>query len=231
MSFVLGIILCKRDNGKYGIEFEKTILELLIILIPVSILSARLYFVLFKLEYYLENPMQIMNVRSGGLAIYGGILGAVLTIVIYCKRKNISILDVLDYIVPFLVLGQAIGRLGNFFNVEAYGTITNNIFRMGIIENGEYKEVHPTFLYEMICDMLIFIIIYIKRNKREYKGQITCMYLSLYGLIRTIIEGLRADSLMLGNIRISQMFSLVLFVISSSILIYKMYKRTIPDTE
>ena len=223
LSFTIGIILCKKDDKKYNIKFED-ILEVLIIVIPISILCARLYFVIFKLDYYLKFPQEILNFRDGGLAIYGGIIGTVITIIIYCKVKKINILDMLDYIVPYLPLGQAIGRWGNFFNIEAYGIETNNIFRMGIIENGQYIEVHPTFLYESICCLIIFFILYVLRNKRKYKGQMICIYLALYGLERTIIEGLRTDSLMLGNIRISQLLSIILCIICSIILIYKEIK-------
>lgn len=223
LSFTIGIILCKKDDKKYNIKFED-ILEVLIIVIPISILCARLYFVIFKLDYYLKFPQEILNFRDGGLAIYGGIIGTVITIIIYCKVKKINILDMLDYIVPYLPLGQAIGRWGNFFNIEAYGIETNNIFRMGIIENGQYIEVHPTFLYESICCLIIFFILYVLRYKRKYKGQMICIYLALYGLERTIIEGLRTDSLMLGNIRISQLLSIILCIICSIILIYKEIK-------
>ena len=138
-----------------------------------------------------------------------------------------NILDMLDYIAPYLALGQAIGRWGNFFNGEAHGTVTNNTFRMGIVENGQYMEVHPTFLYESICNLIIFVILFLLRNKRKYKGQITYIYLSLYGFIRAIIEGLRTDSLMLGTFRISQVLSIILCIIFSIIMIYKeiKYKR------
>ena len=222
-AFIIGIIFCKKDDGKYNIKFEN-ILELMIILIPISIISARIYFILFKLDYYLQNPIEIFDIRNGGLAIYGGIIGAVIAIVIYCKKKKIPILDMTDYLVPYLALGQAIGRWGNFFNAEAYGTETTNIFRMGIIENGRYIEVHPTFLYESICNLIIFITLYLLRNKRKYKGEITYLYLALYGIVRAIVEGLRTDSLMLGNFRISQVLSIVLFVIFTIILIFKELK-------
>ena len=222
-AFIIGIIFCKKDDGKYYIKFEN-ILELMIILIPISIISARIYFILFKLDYYLQNPIEIFDIRNGGLAIYGGIIGAVIAIVIYCKKKKIPILDMTDYLVPYLALGQAIGRWGNFFNAEAHGTETTNIFRMGIIENGRYIEVHPTFLYESICNLIIFITLYLLRNKRKYKGEITYLYLALYGIVRAIVEGLRTDSLMLGNFRISQVLSIVLFVIFTIILIFKELK-------
>ena len=130
-----------------------------------------------------------------------------------------------DYIVPYLPLGQAIGRWGNFFNGEAHGIETNSLFRMGIMENGKYIQVHPTFLYESACTLIIFAILFAKRNKKDYQGQLTYMYFFLYGIVRTVIEGLRTDSLMLGSFRISQILSITLSVICGSILIYKKVKN------
>lgn len=219
LGFTIAIILCKKDNKKYNIKFDN-ILELLIFLIPISIVCARIYFIIFKLDYYIIHSEEILDLRSGGLAIYGGIIGAIIATYIYCKKKKINLLDMLDYIVPYLPLGQAIGRLGNFVNEEAHGIQTSNIFRMGIIEDGKYIEVHPTFLYEMIACYIIFIILYKLRNKRKYKGQLTYIYLALYGFVRMIIEGLRTDSLMLGNFRISQILSLCIFIIFTIVLIY-----------
>ena len=224
LAIAISILFCKKDNNKYGIQFEY-ILELFIIVIPISIICARLYYVLFKFEYYINNPIQILNIRNGGLAIYGGIIGGVITIAFFCKIKKINTIDVLDYIGPYLPLGQAIGRWGNFFNVEAYGTETTNLLRMGIIENGIYKEVHPTFLYESISCFMIFILLYILRNKRKYRGQIIFIYLALYGLTRTLIEGLRIDSLMIWNLKISQIISIIIFLISIFILIFNFFSR------
>ena len=219
-AFIIAIIFCKLDDKKYNVNFSN-ILELFLFVIPISIISARIYYVIFKLEYYIHNPVEILNIRNGGLAIYGGIIGGVVTIAVYCKKKKINFLDVLDYIVPYLVLGQSIGRWGNFFNVEAYGVKTDSFIRMGIIENNRYMEVHPTFLYESICDFIIFIILISIKNKRKYKGQITCIYLVLYTCIRMFIERIRVDSLMLGNIKVSQLLSGILFSIFGVILIYK----------
>lgn len=212
-SMVIGIILCKKNNGKFNIKFDD-IFELLIYVIPISIICARLYFVIFKLDMYLEHPLNILNIRDGGLAIYGGIIGAVVTIILFCKKKKISILDMLDFAVPCLALGQCIGRWGNFFNCEAHGTITNSFFRMGIIEDGIYKEVHPTFLYESICTLSIFIILTIIQNRRKFKGEVVYIYLALYSFIRIFIEGLRTDSLMLFNLKVSQILSIILFIFS-----------------
>ena len=223
LAFVIAILLCKKDDGKYNIKYDD-ILELLLFVLPISIICARLYYIAFRLDYFLNNPSQILNIRNGGLAIYGGVIGAIITIVIFCKIKKIKILDMLDYIAPYLPLGQAIGRWGNFFNGEAHGTETKNFFRMGITENGEYIQVHPTFLYESICTFIIFIILYKLKNKRKYEGQLTYIYFFLYGIARSIIEGFRTDSLMLGNFRISQILSILLSLIFGSILLYKRLK-------
>ena len=224
IAFILGIFLCKKDDGKYNIKFDD-VLELLLFVIPISIISARLYFILFKLDYYIQNSNEILDIRNGGLAIYGGIIGAILTIVLFCKKKNINILDMCDYIAPYLPLGQAIGRWGNFFNSEAHGIETNSLFRMGIMENGNYIQVHPTFLYECICTFIIFVILLAKKDKRKYAGQLTYIYFFLYGIIRAFIEGLRTDSLMLGNFKISQILSIILSIVCGSILIYKRIKN------
>lgn len=113
-AFVISMFFLKRDDKKYGIEFMQ-ILDMSIIVIPIAIICARLYYVVFKFDYYKQNILEIFNFRNGGLAIYGGIIGAVLTIITYCKIKKINVLDVLDYIAPYLALGQGIGRWGNFF--------------------------------------------------------------------------------------------------------------------
>lgn len=222
-AMVIAIIMLKKRDGLYIIKFND-IVDLLLYLIPISIICARLYYIVFNLEYYLQNPKEILNMRSGGIAIYGAIIGGIITCFIFCRKRKINILDLLDYMVPGLVLGQAIGRWGNFINIEAYGTATNSFLRMGIIENGTYIEVHPTFFYESIACFAIFIILLVMKNKRNFNGQIAFTYLGLYSLERFFVEGLRTDSLMLGNIRISQMLSVMIFVVSVTIYIVKWKK-------
>lgn len=224
LGIAISLLLAKKDDGRHKIKYED-LLKLILFILPISIICARLYFVLFKLDYYIKNPTEIFDIRNGGLAIYGGIIGAILTIIVFCKKNKINILDMLDFFAPFLALGQSIGRWGNFFNTEAHGTETTSLLRMGIVEKGQYIQVHPTFLYESICTLIIFIILYLKRNKREYPGELTYIYFFLYGIARAIIEGLRTDSLMLGNIRISQVVSITLSVIFGVILIYKKVKK------
>ena len=190
-----------------------------------GIIGARLYYVLFNLDYYIQNPIEIIEIYNGGLAIHGGIIAGAIFFIYYSKKNKMNFLKIFDLTAPALILGQAIGRWGNFINQEAYGYETNLPWRMGIYEGVKYIEVHPTFLYESIATFLIFIILTILSNKRKFKGQITLVYLITYSFARMIIEGLRTDSLMLGNIRISQLLSLIIFVISIIVYIKKNNKN------
>ena len=211
-AIILSLFLMKKDDGRYGIKFND-ILNICLITIPISVICARIYYVIFKLEYYMQNPQKVMNLRDGGIAIYGGIIGGIITIYIYSKIKKVDFIKILDYIAPYLALSQAIGRWGNFVNVEAYGYETKNLFRMGIIENGIYKEVHPTFLYESIGDFIIFIILFIKRKNIKYKGQILYDYLIYYSILRIFTESIRIDSLKIGNVRISIIVSIIFLIV------------------
>lgn len=223
-AMALSIFLMNKDDKKYNINFDD-ILLLIILTIPIAFIGARMYYVIFNINYYFSNPGKILNIRDGGLAIYGGIIAGTITIIMYCKIKKINILDVLDYVVPYVAMGQAIGRWGNFINVEAYGTETSNFIRMGIIENNIYKEVHPTFLYESIVTFFLFIFLFNIRNKRKYSGQLTYIYLAIYSIARFFIEGLRTDSLMLGNIRVSQLVSLIIFIFSILMILINKYLK------
>ncbi len=223
-AMALSIFLMNKDDKKYNINFDD-ILLLIILTIPIAFIGARMYYVIFNINYYFSNPTKILNIRDGGLAIYGGIIAGTITIIMYCKIKKINILDVLDYVVPYVAMGQAIGRWGNFINVEAYGTETSNFIRMGIIENNIYKEVHPTFLYESIVTFFLFIFLFNIRNKRKYSGQLTYIYLATYSIARFFIEGLRTDSLMLGNIRVSQLVSLIIFIFSILMILINKYLK------
>lgn len=225
LSILIAIILCKKNDGKYGIKFDN-ILEMLVFALPISIITARLYYVVFNWSYYSKNILEIFNIKNGGMAIYGGLLGGMITCYIYCKIKQINFLDLLDNIVPCVALAQSIGRWGNFVNVEAYGKETNLPLRMGIIESGVYKEVHPTFLYESLATLIIFLMLFLKKDeKRKFKGEIFYLYIILYSFIRIFIEGIRIDSLMLYNFRISQILSIVLFVVFCIIISKKYVKK------
>ena len=212
-GIIVAAILCNINKEKFENKFEN-ILDIGIFSLFFGIIGARIYFIIFNLEYYLNNIKEVFNFRDGGLAIYGGIITGILTTIIICKIKKIDILNVLDYVIPFVALAQAIGRWGNFFNVEAYGYETDIFLRMGIFTSDGYIEVHPTFLYESICTILIFFILRKLQKNRKFKGEIFLLYCILYSGIRFFIEGLRIDSLMFYNFRISQILSIIIFLIS-----------------
>ena len=227
LGIVISLILASKSKENFGIDFEN-FLEILIFCLIFGIIGARLYYILFRLDYYLKSPSKIFNIRDGGLAIYGGIIFGAITAYIVCNRKKINVTDFFDYICPYLVLSQAIGRIGNFFNIEAYGKETTNIFRMGIYVENVYKEVHPCFLYEFISCILIFICLRFIQKKRKFKGQILSLYFILYGIIRFFVEGLRIDSLMFFNFKISQIVSIA-FIALSVILCLKNKKYRIKE--
>ena len=206
---VVAILLAKRDDGKYGIKWDD-VFDYLLWAIIIGFICARLYYVAFRWEYYRNNLDEIYKIWHGGIAIYGGILGALATAFVFCKKRKISFLKLCDYCAPYLPLVQAIGRWGNFVNREAYGAVTDSFLKMGIFDSsvGEYIYVHPTFLYESIIDFLIFAFLMIMRKRNNEAGTLFYWYMFLYGLGRAIVEGLRADSLYLFNFRISQVLAL-----------------------
>lgn len=223
MGIIVALFLAKISKEKFENKFED-LLEIIIYTIISGVIGARIYFVIFNLNYYLSSPSQILNFRDGGLAIYGGLIFGVIAIYISCRIKKIKFLNFLDYIVPFVAIAQSIGRWGNFFNIEAYGTQTNSIFRMEIISHGEYIQVHPVFLYESISTFLIFLFLKYKQKRRKFEGEIVIEYLMLYSFVRMFLESFRIDSLMLFNFRISQILSIFIFIISL-ILFIKNTKR------
>ncbi len=223
LGIIIALILASVSKEKFENKFEDT-LEIILYSLILGIIGARAYFVIFNLKYYLSNPSQILNFRDGGLAIYGGLIFGLITILITCKAKKIKPLNFLDYIVPFVAIAQSIGRWGNFFNIEAYGNETTSIFRMGIEVLDGYIEVHPVFLYESVSTFIIFIFLKYMQKQRKYEGQIALEYIILYSFVRTFLEGFRIDSLMLFNFRISQILSIFIFIISL-ILFIKNTKR------
>lgn len=221
-GIIVATILCNISKEKFENKFEDVI-DILILSLISGIIGARIYFVLFNFDYYLNNITEIFNIRDGGLAIYGGLILGFITVLIICKVKKIDILNLLDYVIPFVALAQSIGRWGNFFNIEAYGHETTMFLRMGIFTQNGYIEVHPTFLYESVCTFFMFFILKNLQKNRKFKGEIFLLYCILYSAIRFLIEGLRVDSLMLYNFRISQILSIIIFIISI-IIFYKKLK-------
>ena len=222
LGFLFGAAYCAHKAPEYGIKTDD-VYDYLIWLIPSSIIGARLYYVLFNLKPYLANPAEIINLRNGGLAIYGGIIFGALAGLILCRRKKIPPAAFLDLIIFGLLIGQIMGRWGNFMNREAFGAETDVFCRMGLIApDGSSIFVHPTFLYESLWNLgiLIFLIVFNKLGKRRYDGQNMLIYFLCYGIGRFWIEGLRTDSLYIGssNIRASQLLSLALVIVSAIIL-------------
>lgn len=220
-AFVLGIILATIYGKKEGID-KDTIYDYAVYLIPICLIGARLYYVFFNLDYYMNNVMAIIKVWEGGLAIHGGILAGVIYTYYYSKKHNISFLKFLDILVISLIVGQIIGRWGNFMNGEAYGPIVSlktlqsfhipNFIIDGVFIEGHYH--HPTFLYESLWNLLGLTIILIMRRKRFYHyGYLTAIYLIWYGLGRFFIEGMRQDSLMLGIFKIAQIVSIGMIIL------------------
>ncbi len=214
--------------------------------IILSVIGARIYYVIFSWDGYKDDLVQILNIRGGGLAIYGGIITAVLTAYVYSKKKKISFALLADTGCAGLVTGQIIGRWGNFFNREAFGSYTNNLLAMQlrldevsqsavandpaylknlkVINGVEYIQVHPTFLYESLWNIGVLVILILMTKRKKFDGELILLYLALYGLGRSLIEGLRTDQLLLWNtnIAVSQLLSILLTVVCAGIIIYKL---------
>lgn len=221
-AFLLAIVLAQRDAKKYGINPDY-IIDLALFAIPAAIIGARLYYVAFRWEDYANNPADIIAIWKGGLAIYGAILAAIVVAYIFAKKKKIGVFKLFDFCAPYLALGQGIGRWGNFINQEAYGSETTLPWRMEIIAPDGFSRisVHPTFLYESLWNISIFILLIWYRRKSKVPGEVFFLYMILYGLGRFWIEGLRTDSLMLGGFRVSQLLAGVFVVTLSAILVIR----------
>ena len=215
-GMILAVIYALKRSKQFGLT-QDNILDMLLCAVPSAIVGARLYYVIFNPDDYFGPGKwgNIIKIWEGGLAIYGGIIFAVIAAIIVCKVRKIPVLPMLDIGGLGLLIGQAIGRWGNFMNREAFGSVTDVFCRMGLTLPGEETiYVHPTFLYESLWNVIGFIILhFVSKKRRKFDGQIFLMYIGWYGLGRFFIEGLRTDSLYLFNtdIRVSQLLAIVLF--------------------
>ncbi len=212
-GFLLGYWYALKTSKKFGISKED-ISNLAIISSFFAIICARVYYVLFYPgDFYLKNPSKVLMISEGGIAIYGAIIGGVLSILIFSKIKNINVWNLLDIMSLGTLIGQTIGRWGNFVNQEAFGVETNLPWGM-MSENTAFKTVHPCFLYESIGCLLIFILLHFYKNSKSKvkEGNLFLLYTLLYGILRALIENLRTDSLMIPNtnLRISQVLAIIL---------------------
>lgn len=221
VAFLIGGFLALQEAKRWKIT-EDFMINLFFYLIPISLLGARIYYVLFNLEFYSSNWINVLKIWEGGLAIHGGIIAAILFLLFYSKKYKVNTFRLTDILCVSLILGQAIGRWGNFMNSEAHGAITTlehlkslhipEFIINGMNINGVYYE--PTFLYESLWCLLGFIILYIYRRRRYTKiGTTSSLYLIWYGIGRLFIEGMRTDSLMLGNIRVAQLISVIMIIV------------------
>ena len=234
IGIVIAFILADRESKKFNLP-KDFIFDLGFWVVIFGIIGARLYYVIFNFDLYKNNLLDIFKVWNGGLAIHGGIIAGFITLLVYCKIRNVKPFRMTDIAVPSLIIAQAIGRWGNFFNSEAHGPVTTlaNLQNLHIPEfiikgmniNGVYY--HPTFLYESIWCVLGFIVLLLVRKfyKNLKTGQLTCVYLMWYGVGRLLIESLRTDSLMLGSIKVAQLVSGAMIVIGLVVFIYLCFNK------
>jgi phosphatidylglycerol:prolipoprotein diacylglycerol transferase len=216
-GMVLGVLLASLRAKNRGYKSD-VILDFVLLAIPLAVIGARLYYVAFEWESYADNLLKIFAINQGGLAIYGGVIGGFLAALILCKAKKFPFLTLIDLAVPSLILGQSIGRWGNFINQEAFGNLITNpklqFFPVGVYIDALQEWHQATFFYESFWNAVLLAVVLLIAKKRPKDGTLLAVYFIGYGIGRTIIEGLRTDSLYLvGNIRISQVLSAVLVVI------------------
>ena len=232
IAILVGSNLAIKEAKRHGYE-ENFMVNLLFLGVISGIIGARAYYVIFNFDYYKDNLSEIFKVWNGGLAIHGGIIAGLICIAIICYKKKVNLLKILDFLVVGLILAQAIGRWGNFFNGEAHGPVTTlehlqSLFLPEFIIDGMYINGNyyiPTFLYESVWCFLGFIIMIILRRKKFMKvGYLTSFYLVWYGIERFFVEGLRTDSLMFFSLKIAQLVSLAMVIIGIILFIYSLKK-------
>ena len=266
IGFILAYVLVTREAKRTGQNPEDYLDFMLVLIIP-AILGARIYYVLFRLDQYVikgdfwGTVKAMLHIRGGGLAIYGGIIAGVITALIFCKVKKISFIKMADTAAFGILIGQILGRFGNFFNREAFGAYTSSKLAMAIpldyyradgsldylertnvitqemldnlitIDGMDCITVHPTFLYEALWNLCLLIFLFIYRKHKKFDGEFALMYVAGYGLGRFVIEGLRSDSLMIGNtgIKVSQGLALVCFITAGVILVLSYIKHQKKD--
>ena len=246
IAMIVGISIALHEAKRTG-QNQDTYLDLLMLTMLTSVVGARIYYVIFSWDNYKDNLGEILNIRNGGLAIYGGIIAGVITVFIYSKITKMKFLQIADTVCMGLAAGQIIGRWGNFFNREAFGEYTNNLLAMQLpvsavreneitsamwnhivtIGGVEYIQVHPTFLYEGLWNLMVLLFLFWFRKRKKFEGELFFCYLAGYGVGRFWIESLRTDQLLLPGIHVpvSQMLSAVLVIVSLSVIICKRTKN------
>lgn len=259
LGFILGYLMIAKEAKRTNQDPELYLDYMLWLVIP-AILGARIYYVLFSLDDYIKEGQSLkdtilgmLNIRGGGLAIYGGVIAGIITLLIFAKKRKVSTWLMLDTCAMGLLVGQIMGRWGNFFNREAFGAYTDSLFAMALpvewfggknyllsmvnsgiitqdmidhvltVDGMEFIQVHPTFLYESVWNLMVLLVIFLYRRHKKFDGEMFAMYIWGYGLGRVWIEGLRTDSLMLPglNFKVSQLLAALCVVVASVFIIYK----------
>ena len=226
-GFLLAVYYGMKRSREFNLD-EDNITGMLMVAAPLAIVCARLYYVIFEFDQYKDDLLSILYIWNGGIAIYGAIIGALLGVIIYCSFKKMKIRNFLDIGALGLMIGQSVGRWGNFVNAEAYGGETSLLWRMEICDAAARARscVHPTFLYESLWNVLGCVILHFYSKKRKFNGEVFCLYVLWYGIGRAMIEGLRTDRLYFfgTGIRTSQMLAILTALAAVVVLVYN-YKK------
>ena len=213
VAIILAVVICSFYAKKKGVNPDY-VLDIALVGTPVAVVFARIYYCIFSWEKYAENPIEVFYIWNGGIAIYGAVIGAVVAAYVYCRVKKLKWREMFDICIPGVILGQAIGRWGNFVNREAFGTETNLPWRMELHSiGGTVLNVHPTFLYESLWNFAGFFLLSWLLNHKKNDGEVFFSYFVWYGVGRFFIEGLRTDSLYWGPFRFSQVFAVLTAVL------------------
>lgn len=213
-GFILAALYVNSRTKDFGITSDN-LTDCLIICVPLGIICARIYYVVFEWGYYAQHPGEIIAIWKGGIAIYGGIIGTLIGLFVYSRVKKLSLASLCDLAAFGLLIGQCIGRWGNFVNGEAHGGPTTLPWGMTI--DGQ-SMVHPTFLYESLWNLAGFVLLHFYSKKRRFKGEIALLYAAWYGAGRAWIEGLRTDSLYIGSVRVSQLLAIISCIAAVAVL-------------
>lgn len=225
IGLYLAVVYCCRRSKEFGFR-DDDILDGVLWITPLSIICARIYYVVFSWKDYAADPISVLYIWEGGIAIYGSVLGAIAGILIFCRVKKFKCAALLDLVALGFLIGQIMGRWGNFFNREAFGAATTCFSRMGLFNTrtGAWEYYHPTFLYESLWNLVGLIGLHFLSKRRRYDGQVALGYAAWYGLGRTMIEGLRMDSLYWGSIRVSQALAALSCITAVGLLLWNYFR-------
>ena len=229
-GLLLGMLYCLRRSREFGLK-EDDILDGFLWITPFAIVCARIYYCVFSWDEYAADPISVLYIWNGGIAIYGSVIGAIIGMAVFAKIKKVKLTAVLDLVLMAFLIGQFIGRWGNFMNREAFGAATDSYFRMGLYNTvtNQWEFYHPTFLYESVWNMVGFLLLHFLSKKRQYDGQMALGYAAWYGLGRCFIEGLRVDSLWWGPFRVSQVLAGVTCVAALAVLAWQYTRPHDPE--